>query len=98
MLSRQDWSRLRLFSRIVALSTEDISPPVGAAETIAGPCRTLPKVDVRIMMTEKEVMCSLPAIDGKTDYASFMGKDPKFHKWYTDLYLHYWEKTIPAVV
>ena len=57
---------------IVALSTEDIIPPVGEAETIAGPCRTLPKVDVRIMMTEKEVMCSLPAIDGKTDYASFM--------------------------
>ena len=77
---------------------EDIIPPVGEAETIAGPCKTLPKVDVRIMMTEKEAMCSLPSIDGKTDYTSFIGKDPKFHKWCTDLYLHYWEKAKPAVV
>ena len=71
---------------------EEIIPPTGESETIAGPCRTLPKVDVRIMMTEKEAMCSLPTLDGRTDYTSFIGKDPKFHKWCTDLYLHYWEK------
>ena len=77
---------------------EEIIPPTGEAETISGPCRTLPKVDVRIMMTEKEAMCSLPTMDGRVDYASFIGKDPKFHKWCTDLYLHYWEKAKPAVV
>jgi predicted transcriptional regulator len=77
---------------------EKIIPPIGEAETIAGPCRTLPKVDVRIMMTEKEAMCSLPFTEGKTDYSSFIGKDPGFHRWCTDLYLHYWEKAKPAVV
>jgi len=77
---------------------EEIIPPTGEAETISGPCRTLPKVDIRIMMTEKEAMCSLPTMDGRVDYASFIGKDPKFHKWCTDLYLHYWEKAKPAVV
>jgi predicted transcriptional regulator len=77
---------------------EEIIPPTGEAETISGPCRTLPKVDVRIMMTEKEAMCSLPSIDGRTDYTSFIGKDPRFHKWCTDLYLYYWEKATPAVV
>ena len=77
---------------------EEIIPPTGEAETIAGPCRTLPKVDVRIMMTEKEAMCSLPTIDGRTDYTSFIGKDPRFHKWCTDLYLHYWEKASEAIV
>jgi predicted transcriptional regulator len=77
---------------------EDIIPPTGEAKTIAGPCRTLPKVDVRIMLTEKEAMCSLPSIDGRTDYTSFIGKDPRFHKWCTDLYLYYWGKAEPAVV
>jgi predicted transcriptional regulator len=77
---------------------EEIIPLTGEAETIAGPCRILPKVDVRIMMTEKEAMCSLPSIDGKRDYSSFIGKDPGFHRWCTDLYLHYWEKAKPGVV
>ena len=77
---------------------ENIVPITGEAETIAGPCRTLPKVNVRVMMTEKEAMCSLPSFDGRTDYTSFIGKDPKFHKWCTDLYQHYWEKATPAVV
>jgi predicted transcriptional regulator len=77
---------------------EEIIPPTGGAETIAGPCRTLSKVDVRIMMTEKEAMCSLPSLDGKTDYTSFIGKDPRFHSWCRDLYLYYWEKAKPGVV
>lgn len=76
----------------------DIIPPTGEAETISGPCRTLPKVDVRIMMTEKEAMCSPRSIDGKTDYSSFIGKDPKFHTWCKDLYLHYWEQATKAIV
>jgi predicted transcriptional regulator len=77
---------------------EDIIPPIGEAETIPGPCRTLSEVEVRIMLTEKEAMCSLPSIDGRKDYASFVGKDPRFHKWCRDLYLHYWDKAKTAVV
>ena len=77
---------------------EEIIPTQGEAETISGSCKTLPRVDVRIMMTEKEAMCIPRSIDGKTDYTSFIGKDPKFLKWCVDLYLHYWEKAKPAVV
>ena len=77
---------------------EEIVPIQGDAETISGPCRTLPRVDVRIMMTEKEAMCSPRSIDGKPDYTSFIGKDPKFHSWCRDLYLHYWEKATEAIV
>lgn len=77
---------------------EEIIPLTGEAETIAGPCRTLPKVDVRIMLTEKEAMVSLPSIAGKQDYSSYIGKDRRFHQWCTDLYLHYWEKAKPSLV
>ena len=77
---------------------EEIIPLTGEADTIRGPCRTLSEVDVRIMLTEKEAMCSLPSIDGTKDYTSFIGKDPRFHKWCRDLYLHYWEKAKPASV
>jgi predicted transcriptional regulator len=83
---------------LLRIFPEEIIPPIGEAETIAGPCRTLPEVDVRIMLTEKEAMCSLPSIDGRQDYASFIGKDPRFHRWCRDLYLHYWEKAKTAVV
>ncbi|MCW4013642.1 MAG: ArsR family transcriptional regulator [Candidatus Bathyarchaeota archaeon] len=77
---------------------EAIIPTQGEAETISGPCRTLPFVDVRIMMTEKEAMCSPRSIDGKTDYTSFVGKDPRFHTWCRDLYLYYWEKASETFV
>lgn len=75
---------------------EEIVPPKREDETIPGPCRTLPKVDFRIMMTEKEAMCSLPTMDGKNDYSSFISSDPVFHKWCKDLYGHYWDKAEPS--
>ena len=77
---------------------EEIIPTQGEAETISGPCRTLPRVDVRIMMTEKEAMCSPRSIEGKTDYTSFIGKDSEFHAWCKDLYLHYWDQATEAIV
>jgi predicted transcriptional regulator len=58
--------------------------------------RTLPRIDVRIIINEKEAMCSFPTLDGKIDYASFISKDQKFHKWCRDVFLYYWEITKPA--
>ena len=77
---------------------EEIIPTQGEAETISGPCRTLPYVDVRIMMTEKEAMVSPRSIDSKTDYTSFIGTDSEFHAWCRDLYLHYWDRATEAMV
>ena len=63
---------------------------------LADPRRILQSIDVRIVMTENEAMCSLPLMDGKIDYTSFIGKDPKFHKWCKDVFLYYWEKAKPV--
>jgi predicted transcriptional regulator len=63
--------------------------------TITGPRRTLPSIDVRIVMTENEAMCSFPLLNGSIDYSSFIGKDPIFHKWCKDTFLHFWEISNP---
>lgn len=65
---------------------------------LADPRRILHSIDVRIVMTENEAMCSLPLMDGKIDYTSFIGKDPKFHKWCKDIFLYYWEKAKPVFI
>ncbi len=67
----------------------------GGKTSITGPRRTLLSLDIRIVMTENEAMCSFPLMDGRIDYTSFIGEDPKFHKWCKDVFLHYWEKARP---
>jgi predicted transcriptional regulator len=59
--------------------------------------RTLPKVDVLDVMTEKYAVFCLPNRKGRIDYTGFSGKDDKFHRWCKDLFLHYWEKAKPFV-
>jgi len=66
-------------------------------KTMLGPWRILPKLDLRMMITDKEAMCSLPSLNGKPDYTSFIGKDPRFHSWCKDLYMYYWEKAEPLL-
>ena len=77
---------------------EDLVLHTRDAKTMLGPWRVLPKLDLRIMITDKEAMCSLPSLNGKSDYTSFIGKDPRFHSWCKDLYLYYWEKAEPIVI
>jgi predicted transcriptional regulator len=77
---------------------EDVVTSQGGNTSITGPRRTLPSLDIRIVMTENEAMCSFPLMDGKIDYTSFIGKDPKFHKWCKDVFLHYWERAKPDVL
>jgi predicted transcriptional regulator len=64
-------------------------------KTMLGPWRVLPELDLRLMITDKEAMCSLPSLDGKPDYTSYIGKDQRFHSWCKDLYLYYWEQAEP---
>lgn len=58
--------------------------------------RVLQKVDCTVAVTEKQAGFSLPR-RRLLDYRSFIGEDPKFHKWCKDLLLHYWEKATPFV-
>ena len=69
--------------------------PSDVITSITGPRRTLPSLDLRVVLTENEEMCSFPLMDGRIDYTSFIGKDPRFHKWCKDAFLHYWEKARP---
>ena len=67
------------------------NPPYGVER------RTLPKIDIRVMVTEKEAMLGLPFLSGQMDYAQIISKDPKFCEWCRDLYLFYWEKAKPIL-
>ena len=57
--------------------------------------RFLPKVEVFILVTEKEGLIALPFINGHIDTCAFIGKDPEFREWCKDLFLHYWEAATP---
>jgi predicted transcriptional regulator len=54
--------------------------------------RVLPKVEIRLVVTEKHAGFSLHLRSNKSSYRAFHGDDPKFHKWCKDLYFYYWEK------
>ena len=90
--------RLEKDVKLRQIVPEDLVQYRGDTVNIFGSWRVLPKLDLRLMMTEKEAMCSLPSLDGKPDYTSFIGKDQRFLSWCKDLYLYYWEKAEPIVI
>jgi len=54
---------------------------------------TLPRVDLFLAMSEKEVsVLAFPAINGRFDYTGFASKDPSFHRWCKELFEYYWSK------
>jgi predicted transcriptional regulator len=61
--------------------------------------RFLPKVEVFLLVTEKEALFSLPYLNGNIDYCAFMSGDPDFRSWCKDLFLHFWDeaKTNPSI-
>jgi predicted transcriptional regulator len=76
---------------------EDIVPPEGYQPVIGVERRFLPKVDVVVVLTDKEAVFGLPLLSGKMDYAQFASKDPVFRKWCQDLFLHYWDEGKPLI-
>jgi len=53
--------------------------------------RLLEEVRVCTMMNEELAGLCLPNSAGKIDFSTgFASRDPKFHKWCRDLFLHYW--------
>jgi predicted transcriptional regulator len=58
--------------------------------------RFLKRVQVFLLVTEKEAIFSLPYLNGKIDYCAFMSKDPNFRNWCLDLFLYFWEEAKPT--
>ncbi len=57
--------------------------------------RVLPKVEFRVVVTEKIAGISLPHRSNSLDYGALIGSDPKLHKWCRDLFMYYWDKSEP---
>ncbi len=54
--------------------------------------RTLVDSPVILALTEKEAAICFRFVDGRVDYASFIGSDPTFLNWVKELFLYYWDK------
>jgi predicted transcriptional regulator len=82
------------------ISPQEVMPPDSKAPlpstTPNVKKRSLPKVDIVIVVTEKTAGFCLPDRNGKLDYRNLHGNDPKFLKWCQDLFLHYWERAKPV--
>ena len=87
--------RIKAGLKIRAILPEKLVAPTGYKPPQAVERRTLPKIDLRVMVTEREAMFGLPFSSGQMDYAQFISDDSKFCEWCKDLYLHYWEKAKP---
>jgi len=83
--------------KIRAILPEKLESPPGYNPPYGVERRTLPKIDIRVMVTEKEAMLGLPFLGGQMDYAQIISKDLKFCEWCRDLYLFYWEKAKPIL-
>ena len=60
--------------------------------------RFLEKVDVAIVMSEKEAGVTFPTIDGRIDYGfGFVTTDKLGHDWCRDLFLYYWERATTEI-
>lgn len=75
---------------------EMFTPPPQYKPSIGPERRTLPTVNMRLLLNEKEALICFPLKDGRIDYAPFTSKNPEFHKWCKDLYLYYWERAKPS--
>ncbi len=60
--------------------------------------RFIQKVEVFVLVTEKEAIFGFPYLNGNIDYCAFIGKDPNFRGWCRDIFLHFWEEAKPDSV
>ncbi len=54
--------------------------------------RTLIDCPAIFAITENEAALCFRFLDGRVDYAGFIGNDDTFLRWVTDLFLYYWDK------
>ena len=89
--------KIKIGIKIRAILPEKLVTPPGYNPAYGAERRTLPKIDIRVMVTEKEAMLGLPFLSGQMDYAHIISKDPKFREWCKDLYIFFWEKAKPML-
>ena len=89
--------KIREGVKIRSLLPENVSRPPGFYPVHGVERRTLPNIQFRVMVTEKEAMFGLPFLNGQMDYAQLFSRDSKFHEWCKDLFLFYWEKAKPVL-
>lgn len=75
---------------------ENLIPPPGFKPIPIVPNRierrTLEKVDVVIVMSEKEARVAFPTQDEKMDHIGFGSTDKRAYSWCRDLFLYCWER------
>jgi predicted transcriptional regulator len=76
---------------------EKIVPPANYHPAEGVERRLLPKVEVIVIVTDKEAVFGLPYFSGKMDYSWFVSKDPNFLEWCRDLHGYYWKRAKPLV-
>ena len=82
---------------IRVLLPEKIVAPPGYYPVYGVERRTLPTIQMRVMVTEKEAMLAFPFLSGQMDYAHIISKDLKFREWCKDLFIFYWDKAKPIL-
>ena len=53
--------------------------------------RYVERIDVSLLVSEKEASVLFRRHNGVMDYVGLFGTDQKFRKWCADLFMHYWE-------
>jgi len=61
------------------------------AEILKG-SRYLERIDVSLLVSEKEASVLFRRHNGVMDYVGLFGTDEKFRKWCADLFMYYWER------
>jgi predicted transcriptional regulator len=61
------------------------------AEILKG-SRFLERLNVSLLISEKEASVLFRRHNGEMDYVGLFGTDEKFRKWCADLFMYYWEK------
>jgi predicted transcriptional regulator len=59
--------------------------------TLVNYLRFLEKINLRILVTEKEAMVGFLHLSGQPDYSAFFSIDSKFIKWCKDIHKYYWQ-------
>lgn len=77
-----------------------IQAPEGIDINVFGRCeiRSIPEVQARVILTDKEAQFGLSTSDGGSDYAAFVSGDDKFREWAKDLFNHYWSSGKPTIL
>lgn len=82
--------------KFMLILPDDLVPPPGFKPIPYIPNRierrTLKRVDVVIVMSEKKARIAFPTADDKMDHIGFGSTGEMSHKWCKDLFEYYWEK------